>query len=940
MCLLTFLFMKTFYKTIILLAFISFSVTTHAAVSSWQFDTAVDYGFSDASKVEISSGLGRLVDDPLPKGVGNISYTAMSTPASGYSTLPRGIARSGDYIYISFCSGVTPDSSISVVNVSDYQNPVSTHHINTGTRCTYDLYVEGDYLFASNWRGNSLDIFDISDPNNLVLVNTIANDANTALGSTQGIFVVGNKIYNTSPASDQFGIIDVTDPLAPISQGLITDDTTTALNYPYQILVEGDYAYVTALADNGIEILDISDPLNPIHVGAIFDNASTSLTTPFELIKKGDYLYVASFGEDGIQVIDVSDPTNPIGIASLDDDGLSLFDTPYDIFILGDYLYVVSQTENAVSVIDISDPMSPAYLGSKGDTAELLFDELFLIEGQGNYLYTFARNDGLQILSNKPFHMDSPYIEPSSAITFSRVINTFTETLGINNQGSVNYQVSTDNGTTWYYWDGTSWTTTTLTDGTQTSPATDINNHIATLDTDGGDFLWRAFMSSDGDQPVELDQLEIVFDDITAPVTPNIPDLQSSSDTGVLNTDNITSDNTPTFDIECTEADSTITLYSNNPAANTVVATHNCTLIGATSITITPALADGVHNITATETDVAGNESSHSPELELTIDTSIAPTTINTPTTGSPVTGTAELGSTVTVTTDSGATCTTTADALTGMYSCNLSPDPIDGENITATAVDEAGNNNSVTETGGIDTDAPTSPTVDTVQAGDTTITGTGEDGTTITLDIGACTNAPVIVVGGVWSCDINASDAPSKGDRITATSTDAAGNYSTGAYTIPRPSSGGSVNYVCKDEEAINYSRFGRHKQSKCKYGTEEVEPIPTKDNPFNGEQCPAHLIIHDNMKNGDTNGHYSSYNKGIVTEISILQAHINRLLIEQYGPQAAGPVDDYFRSLTHRGVERLQTRLNTLLEGQIAPLDIDGIVGPFTKAAINRSC
>ena len=45
-------------------------------------------------------------------------------------------------------------------------------------------------------------------------------------------------------------------------------------------------------------------------------------------------------------------------------------------------------------------------------------------------------------------------------------------------------------------------------------------------------------------------------------------------------------------------------------------------------------------------------------------------------------------------------------------------------------------------------------------------------------------------------------------------------------------------------------------------------------------------------------------------------------------------------FRSKTKTGVERLQTKLNTLLKGKIVPLSIDGVVGPFTRAAINMSC
>jgi hypothetical protein len=248
------------------------------------------------------------------------------------------------------------------------------------------------------------------------------------------------------------------------------------------------------------------------------------------------------------------------------------------------------------------------------------------------------------------------------------------------------------------------------------------------------------------------------------------------------------------------------------------------------------------------------------------------------------------------------------------------------------------------------DVTAPTSPTVDPATPGATTITGTGENGTTITLNLGTCTNAIVTVAAGVWSCDLAVVDAPTAGTTITATSTDTAGNFSTGSYTIPNPSSsgssGGSVKFICKDETASNYnsSNFGRHRQSRCEYdegtGTTVTTTTPTESNPFGGELCPSHLIITNNMKDGDTNGVYSSYNQGVITEISILQAHINRLLEGEYGTQAAGPVDIWYRSKTKRGVERLQIKLNQLLYGKITPLAIDGIVGPFTKGAINMSC
>lgn len=119
---------------------------------------------------------------------------------------------------------------------------------------------------------------------------------------------------------------------------------------------------------------------------------------------------------------------------------------------------------------------------------------------------------------------------------------------------------------------------------------------------------------------------------------------------------------------------------------------------------------------------------------------------------------------------------------------------------------------------------------------------------------------------------------------------------------------------------------------------GTISGGTVRTKENPFNGTQCPAHMVIHDYMKNGDTNGKYSAYNKGVIKDVSLLQGHINRILSKEYA-QAAGPVDIWFRSLTKQGVERIQKKLNQILPN-MTPLKIDGIVGPFTRDAINMSC
>ena len=97
------------------------------------------------------------------------------------------------------------------------------------------------------------------------------------------------------------------------------------------------------------------------------------------------------------------------------------------------------------------------------------------------------------------------------------------------------------------------------------------------------------------------------------------PDLTPASDTGVSNSDNITSNNTPDFYVECSDVGNTITLYTNNPAANTTAGSHVCVTVGTETASVTQGLSSGVHHITYTDQNGIG-ESGHSPSLNVTIE--------------------------------------------------------------------------------------------------------------------------------------------------------------------------------------------------------------------------------------------------------------------------------------------------------------------------------
>jgi len=141
------------------------------------------------------------------------------------------------------------------------------------------------------------------------------------------------------------------------------------------------------------------------------------------------------------------------------------------------------------------------------------FDKVWDLNTPGDYTVSNATEaevtEGIGRLKQDSgsYFTTKPYVTPTTAQLFFTTVDSFEATLAVDNEGTVSFQVSTDGGTTWKYWDGAAWATTTATDGTQTNTAADINTNIMTLDTDGGDFTWRAYLESDGTQAVELDQV-------------------------------------------------------------------------------------------------------------------------------------------------------------------------------------------------------------------------------------------------------------------------------------------------------------------------------------------------------------------------------------------------------------------------------------------------
>ncbi|MDC5186110.1 Ig-like domain-containing protein, partial [Acinetobacter baumannii] len=200
-----------------------------------------------------------------------------------------------------------------------------------------------------------------------------------------------------------------------------------------------------------------------------------------------------------------------------------------------------------------------------------------------------------------------------------------------------------------------------------------------------------------------------------------------------------------------------------------------------------PVLADGPHTITVTATDAAGNVGNDTAVV--TIDTVAPNAPVLDPINATdPVSGQAEPGSTVTVTYPDGTTATVVA-GTDGSWSVPNPGNLVDGDTVTATATDPAGNT-SGPATAVVDAVAPT-VALDDVLTSDSTpaLTGTVSDPTaTVVVNVDG-TDYPAVNNGdGTWTLVDNTLPTLADGPHtITVTATDAAGNVGTdtGVVTV-----------------------------------------------------------------------------------------------------------------------------------------------------------
>ncbi|MBU2393785.1 MAG: tandem-95 repeat protein [Gammaproteobacteria bacterium] len=379
--------------------------------------------------------------------------------------------------------------------------------------------------------------------------------------------------------------------------------------------------------------------------------------------------------------------------------------------------------------------------------------------------------------------------------TFSEAVTGFTNAdLTIAN-GTLSAVSSADGGITW---------TATL---TPTASVTDASNLI-TLDNTG-------VADASGNTGAGTTNSNNYTIDTEAPNAPSVPDLAAGSDSGSSSTDNSTNLTTPTF-TGTAEANSTVEVFAGATSLGSVVANGS----GIWSLTVAggSALADGTYSVTATATDVAGNQAlAPSAALSVTIDTTApakpaAPDLAAASDTGSSnsdnltnatslvFNGTAEDGSTVSLN-SSVNNALGSATATGGNWSLTTAAVTSEGaHNITLTSTDVAGNVSVASDPLAITLDK-TVPAIGGVAFDQGSVTSANQAALSFTLagaEVGATANYSVsssnggtavtntfaVASAGQQVTGLNVSGLNDGTLTISLTLTDAAGNVSAPAVT------------------------------------------------------------------------------------------------------------------------------------------------------------
>ncbi|MFJ4384331.1 BapA/Bap/LapF family large adhesin [Pseudomonas sp. NPDC089408] len=229
------------------------------------------------------------------------------------------------------------------------------------------------------------------------------------------------------------------------------------------------------------------------------------------------------------------------------------------------------------------------------------------------------------------------------------------------------------------------------------------------------------------------------------------------------------------------EAGATVTVRD---VGNNVLGTAVVNAAGGYSVNLSAAQLNG-QVLAVSQTDRAGNLSGSTSYTAIDVQPPAAPTNVTINGAGTVLTGTGEAGATVTVLGPNGQVGSGVVQA-NGTFSITLTTAQNDGQLLVVRQADAAGNLSASTSLTAPDTTPPAAPLA-TINPNGTSVSGSGQVGSTVTVRNSAGTVLGTATVGSNGLFVVSLTAAQIDNQALSVTLTDSAGNVSTGtALTAP----------------------------------------------------------------------------------------------------------------------------------------------------------
>ncbi|WP_405314548.1 BapA/Bap/LapF family large adhesin [Pseudomonas sp. 10(2024)] len=229
------------------------------------------------------------------------------------------------------------------------------------------------------------------------------------------------------------------------------------------------------------------------------------------------------------------------------------------------------------------------------------------------------------------------------------------------------------------------------------------------------------------------------------------------------------------------EAGATVTVRD---ASDNVLGTAVVNGGGVFTVNLNAAQLNG-QVLGVSQADAAGNASGSTSYTAADLQPPAAPTNVAINGTGTVLTGSGEAGATITVQGPNGQVGTGVVQA-NGTFSITLTSPQNDGQLLVVRQADAAGNLSASTSLTAPDTTPPAAPLA-TINANGTSVSGSGQIGSTVTVRNSAGTVLGTATVGSNGLFVVSLTAAQIDNQALSVTLTDSAGNVSTGtALTAP----------------------------------------------------------------------------------------------------------------------------------------------------------